>query len=134
MIVPIVGVLAAVFVVPPPWGPVLLIGVVVWELGEKFLWIRLISRYPVSTGREALIGLPVTATTFCRPLGRVRLRGETWQARCSSGARPGETLVVQGVDLITLIVERQHPRTGTADVGATSQSATDTTAGECPRL
>lgn len=109
MIVPIVGLLIAAFVLPPAWGAILLIGVIGWEVGEKLLWLRVIRAYPVTTGCEALIGLHVTATTACRPHGRVRLRGETWQARCNSGARPGETLVVQGVDLITLIVEKQHP-------------------------
>jgi len=54
------------------------------------------------------IGLPVTATTFCGPDGRVRLQGESWRARCSAGARPGEALVVEGVDLITLIVGKQR--------------------------
>lgn len=110
MVVPIVGLLIAAFVLPRFWGTILLIGVVAWEFGEKLFWVRLISRYPVATGREALIGLPVTATTVCRPHGRVRLWGETWQASCSTGARPGETLIVQSVDRITLIVGRQHPR------------------------
>jgi membrane-bound serine protease (ClpP class) len=108
MIVPIVGVLMAVFVLPATWGTALLAGVIAWELAEKVLWIRLIRRYPVAVGREALIGLPVTATTSCRPDGRVRLRGESWQARCSTGAQSGDALVVEDVDRITLIVGRRR--------------------------
>ena len=107
MVVAIVGVLVAVFVLPPGWGSVLLVGVILWEVTEKLFWIRLINRYPVAVGREALIGLPVIATTVCRPDGRVRLRGESWQARCSTGAQPGETLVVEDVERITLIVRKQ---------------------------
>jgi membrane protein implicated in regulation of membrane protease activity len=106
VVVPIVGVLLAVFVLPPRWGSVLLVGVILWEVAEKVLWIRLIRRYPVAVGRETLIGQPVTVTATCRPEGRVRLGGESWQARCSTGAQAGETLVVEGVDRITLIVTR----------------------------
>ena len=102
--VPVVGVVVAIFVLPPGWGTVLLVAVIFWEVTEKLFWIRLIGRYPVVVGREALIGMPVTATTACRPEGRVRLQGENWQARCSTGAQAGETLVVEGVDRITLIV------------------------------
>jgi membrane protein implicated in regulation of membrane protease activity len=106
VVVPVVGVVVAVFVLPPGWGTVLLVAVIVWEVTEKLFWIRFIGRYPVVVGREAMIGMSVTATTTCWPEGRVRLHGENWQARCSMGARPGETLVVEGVDRITLIVGR----------------------------
>ena len=78
----------AVFVLPPGWGTVLLVAVTVREM----------------TGRGAMIGMSVTAMTTCRPEGRFRFQG--WQARCSMGALPGETLVVAGVDRITLIMGR----------------------------
>jgi membrane-bound ClpP family serine protease len=106
VVVPVVGVVVAVFVLPPGWGAVLLVAVIVWEAAEKLFWIRLIGRYPVVVGREAMIGMSVIATTACWPEGRVRFQGENWQARCSMGARPGETLVVEGVERITLIVGR----------------------------
>ena len=104
MVVLVVAILLAVFVLPPGWGALLVAGVLVWECAEKVFWLRLIRRYPVAVGRETLIGLPVTAATVCGPEGRVRLRGESWKARCAAGARPGETLVVEGVERITLIV------------------------------
>jgi membrane protein implicated in regulation of membrane protease activity len=104
MVVLVVAILLAVFVLPPSWGALLVISVLVWEFAEKALWLRLIRRYPVAVGPEVLIGQPVTASTVCQPEGRVRLRGETWKARCASGAQPGETLVVEGVERITLIV------------------------------
>lgn len=109
MVVPIVGVLLAFLVLPRAWGTVLLVGVILWEVAEKLFWLRLIHRYPIAVGREALIGLSVTATSVCRPDGRVSLQGENWQARCSTGAQPGETLVVEDIQRITLIVGRRHP-------------------------
>ena len=104
MLVPIVGMLVAVWLLPPLWGIVLLSATIVWEVAEKLFWLRWVRRYPVAVGRETLIGAAVTAATACRPDGRVRLNGETWKARCAAGARLGERLVVQDVDRITLIV------------------------------
>jgi membrane-bound ClpP family serine protease len=59
-------------------------------------------RVPPAIGREALIGLPVTAVSACLPEGWVKLRGERWKARCSEGAGVGDPLVVEAV-------ERDHP-------------------------
>ena len=109
MVILAVAILLAAFVLPPPWGIGLVAGVLVWELAEKAFWFRLSRRYPVVVGRETLIGRPVTATTVCHPEGRVRLRGETWKARCALGAQPGETLVVESVEQTTLIVSKPHP-------------------------
>jgi len=84
---------------------VALLGVVIiWEVVEKFLWIRHSRRLPIAVGKEALVGLPVTAVSACLPEGRVRLGAESWKARCSDGAQAGDRLVVKDVDLITLIV------------------------------
>ena len=99
----------AIFVLPPSWGVAVLVGVLIWEVAEKLFWLRLINRYPIAVGSEALIGLPVTATTDCLPGGRVKLFGESWQARCSVGARFGETLVVEDVEQLTLVVGKAYP-------------------------
>jgi membrane protein implicated in regulation of membrane protease activity len=108
MVVPAVGFLLAFFVLPPRWGIPLLVAVLIWEIAEKLFWLRLIRRYPLAVGRETLIGMPVTAMSFSGPDGRVRLQGESWRARCSAGARPGDALVVEGVDLITLVVGKRR--------------------------
>jgi membrane-bound serine protease (ClpP class) len=108
MVVPAVGVLLAFFVLPPRWGIAVLVAVLIWEVAEKLFWLRLIRRYPLAVGRETLIGMPVTALSFTGSDGRVRLQGESWRARCSAGARPGEALVVEGVDLITLVVGKRR--------------------------
>ena len=89
MVVPAVGVLLAFFVLPPRWGIVVLVAVVIWEVAEKLFWLRLIRRYPVSVGRETLIGLPVTATTFCGPDGRVRPAGRELACALQRGSPAG---------------------------------------------
>jgi membrane-bound ClpP family serine protease len=96
--------LLSLFVLPSPWGVLLVACVIVWEVCEKTFWLRYTRRLPVVVGREALIGMPVTAVSPIRPEGRVRLHGENWKAYCSAGAQPGETLVVEAVEALTLIV------------------------------
>jgi membrane protein implicated in regulation of membrane protease activity len=109
MLLPLAALLAALFVLPPPSGVVVLAAVVVWELAEKGYWLAYSRRLPVLTGRESLLGQPVTALSSCRPDGRVRLLGESWSAHCREGAEPGDRLVVEDVDLITLVVGKQAP-------------------------
>ena len=106
MVLPAVGLLVALFVVPPGWGVGVLVAVIAWETAEKLFWLRITGRYPLVVGREALVGSTVTAITPCRPEGRVRLQGETWPARCAAGARSGETLVIEDIEQITLIVAK----------------------------
>jgi membrane protein implicated in regulation of membrane protease activity len=101
----IVGsILLAMFVAPTPWGPVLVGCAIVWEIAEKAFWFRYTKRIPVAVGREAMIGLPVTVVSPCQPERRVQLLGERWQARYTAGAGVGDTLVVEAVEQITVVV------------------------------
>jgi membrane protein implicated in regulation of membrane protease activity len=97
----------ALFVLPSPFGTALVVTVIVWEVAEKAYWVRASRRLPIVTGREALLGQEVTALSACRPLGRVRLQGESWSAHCREGAERGERLVVEDVQSITLVVGRE---------------------------
>ena len=101
----IVGsILLAVFVVRGPEGQLLVLGALLWEVAEKLFLLRYSKRMPPAVGREALIGLPVTAVSTCQPEGWVKLGGERWKAHCSEGAGLGDSLVVEAVEQITLIV------------------------------
>ena len=104
MFVLVGSVLLAISVVPAPWGQLLVGGALLWEIAEKMFLLRYSKRMPPVIGREALIGLPVTAVSACLPEGWVKLRGERWKARCSEGAGVGDSLVVEAVEQITLIV------------------------------
>ena len=42
----------------------------------------------------------------CRPLGEVRVRGELWRARCEEGADVGETVRIERLDGLTLVVRQ----------------------------
>ncbi len=75
------------------------------EVGEIYFWIRFLSRYRVTTGAEGMVGEKGEVIATCDPLGRVRVRGEIWNARCEGGAEQGERVVVAAVDGLTLVVE-----------------------------
>jgi membrane-bound serine protease (ClpP class) len=103
----LVGAIAlALFVLPPGWGLAIVVVAMVVEVAEVGFWIRFLRRYRVTTGAEGLIGARAEVIETCEPSGRVRLRGEIWQARCPAGANVGERVKVTGVDGLTLEVER----------------------------
>ena len=99
------AVLLAIFVVPKPWGLVLVAAAAVVEVGESFFWVHLSRRRRIQMGAETLIGASAEVMTECRPLGQVRVQGELWRARCELGASPGETVRIVGRDALTLLVE-----------------------------
>jgi membrane protein implicated in regulation of membrane protease activity len=96
----------ALFALPPAWGiAAVSLGIVV-EIAEVGFWVHFLRRYRISSGPEALIGRRAEVIEACEPLGRVRLRGEIWHARCDRGAAVGEGVVVSGLAGLTLQVER----------------------------
>ena len=93
------------FVLPAPWGLVAIVGGAAIEIGEAALFIRLSRRRRSTVGAEALIGAEARVVEPCRPLGRIRVRGELWRARCERGAEAGETVRVSAVEGLTLVVD-----------------------------
>ena len=99
------AILLAVFVVPAPWGVVLVAAAAVIEIGETFVWVWYSKRRRIQAGAETLIGARAEVVTACRPVGQVRLARELWRARAEAGAEVGETVRVVGRDGLTLLVE-----------------------------
>ncbi len=100
--------LVLLFLLPSPWNAVaFLVGIVLW-VGEVGLIARHWRGRKAQTGAQTLVGRTATVIAECRPLGQVRLSGESeiWRARCAEGAETGETVKVVGIDELTLIVER----------------------------
>jgi membrane-bound serine protease (ClpP class) len=95
----------ALFVLPPWLGLVAVATGIVVEVAEVGFWVRFLRRYRVRTGAEGLIGEVGEVVAACTPRGRVRLRGETWHARCPGSAGVGERVTVTGLDGLTLEVE-----------------------------
>lgn len=103
----VLAILAAIFLLPAPWDYVTVVSAAIVEAAELSLFVWYSNRRRARTGAEALPGAVGIVVETCRPLGRVRLVGELWQARCEEGADIGETVVVEslGPDL-TLNVRR----------------------------
>lgn len=101
----LVALALAIFVLPSPWGVVAVAAGGAVELVEAwFLWRWSHRRRPV-VGAEALIGARAIVASPCRPLGRVRVQGELWHARCDLGAAEGDVVEVVAVERLTLAVK-----------------------------
>jgi membrane-bound serine protease (ClpP class) len=105
------AILAAFLLLPAPWAIAVVVVAATVEVVEVTLWRRLL-RYRVRTGREALPGMTAEVVEDCDPLGRVRVRGELWNASCASPARAGERVVVRSIDGLRLEVERPPAPSG----------------------
>ncbi len=92
-------------VLDPPLGGILLALGAVMEVGEAIFWTRYLKRIRVRTGVEGMVGERAEVIEACEPRGRVRLRGEIWDARCERGAASGETVRVTGVERLLLHVD-----------------------------
>lgn len=104
----IIAILLAIFLVPSPWSIVVLVVACILEVGEITLlrrWSKRIGRRTkATTGAEAMTGKVAEVTDDCRPVGMVRLDGELWEARCEAGASRGDSVVVERLDGLTLVV------------------------------
>ena len=101
----VIAVILAVFVVPSPWGLVLVGVAALVEIGETFFWVWLSKRRRIQMGAETLIGAPALVVSPCRPEGQVPPARGAVGARCEAGADPGDTVRVVERDGLTLLVE-----------------------------
>jgi membrane-bound serine protease (ClpP class) len=62
-------------------------------------------RHRVQTGAEAMLGERAEAIGALDPAGRVRLRGEIWNARSSAPVPDGGEVRISAVDGLTLVVD-----------------------------
>ena len=98
------AILLAIFVLPSPWGIVAVVSGGLLDIGESLVLLRWSRRRRAATGAEALVGKRAVVVTPCRPVGQVRVAGELWAARCEAGADPGDSVIVEGIDELTLLV------------------------------
>jgi membrane-bound serine protease (ClpP class) len=111
----ILAILVALLFLDSPWSIVVIVVGCILEVGEVAVlrrWSKRIDRRTTATtGSEALIGREAEVVEECRPVGTVRVNGELWAASCAEGARTGETVRVNGVDGLTLVVSPRRVRT-----------------------
>jgi membrane-bound serine protease (ClpP class) len=91
---------------PWPWNlTAILVGITI-EAVELTWGLRLARRWRPQTGAEAMIGQLAEVVAPCHPNGQVRVQGELWEARCTSGADVGETVRIERLDGLILVVAR----------------------------
>jgi membrane-bound serine protease (ClpP class) len=88
------------------WATTLLLAVGLFELSQTVFWLRYTNRRSTVVGAETLVGRVVEVSDECRPVGRVRVHGELWNARCPEGAARGDRVRITGLNGLTLEVVR----------------------------
>jgi len=104
-----VAIILALFA-PWPWNLILVAGGVGVEVVELVWGLRLARRWRPQTGAEAMIGRLAKVVTPCHPTGHVRAQGELWEARCAEGAGVGESVRIEELEGLTLVVTRTSQR------------------------
>lgn len=100
----VIGIILLIFV-PRPWNFVVFAALLVGFVAEIAFWQRRLRSRKVKVGAQTLIGKSGRLVSDCRPDGQVHVAGEIWGAYCRAGADEGETVRVQAVNELTLIVE-----------------------------
>jgi len=100
----LLAIVLALFV-PWPWNLLVLFLGVVAEIGEVIWGRRLARRWRPKTGAEAMVGMRAEVVSPLHPTGQVHVNGELWEARSTVGADVGDTVVVRGMEGLTLVVE-----------------------------
>jgi membrane-bound ClpP family serine protease len=99
----IIAVLLALFVLPSPWGVIVVIGAIGLEAVEIWWGLRL-ARGRSSVGVQALVGKRGRAATDLDPVGQVLIEGERWGARAARPVAVGTTIEVLSVNGLELEV------------------------------
>jgi membrane-bound serine protease (ClpP class) len=112
----IVALLLAVFVLPSPWGLILVVLAFALEIFEIRWGLRL-ARRRSDTGLQAMVGKRGEAATDINPSGQVLVEGERWSAHSAKAVGIGTTVQILSVHGLELEVEPVFP--GPIDTYAT---------------
>ena len=116
----IIAILLALFVLPSPWGLVVVLCAGVLEVFEITWGLRL-ARRRSSVGAHTLIGREAIVVRALDPVGQVTIDGERWKARAATGAAVGARVVIERIDGLTLEV-RVYTSVSDAETGGPLRS------------
>ena len=103
----IIAILLALFVLPSPWGVVVVLCAACLEVVEVTWGIRL-ARRRSSVGAQTLVGREAVVVRALEPDGQVTIDGERWQAHSPIPAPLGATVVIERIDGLTLEVRTRR--------------------------
>lgn len=101
----LIALLLAIFLLPSPWGIIVVVTALAIDLVEVGVGIWYSKRRRSKVGSETLVGATGVALDVLRPDGQVKVDGEIWRASCATGCDAGAAIVVRAVDGLTLEVE-----------------------------
>jgi membrane-bound serine protease (ClpP class) len=101
----LLALLFAIFVLPAPWGVVVVVVAAAIDVIEVGVGLRWSNRRKATVGADTLVGATGVAVGELGPDGQVKLNGEIWSARCDGGCDAGTSVVVRAIDGLTLEVE-----------------------------
>jgi membrane-bound serine protease (ClpP class) len=101
----LIALLLAIFLIPSPWGIILVAGALVVDVIEVSVGLWYSKRRRATVGTDALLGVTGVAIDDLSPEGQVKVNGEIWRARCEEGCEAGSSVVVRAVNGLTLEVE-----------------------------
>jgi membrane protein implicated in regulation of membrane protease activity len=116
----IVSILLALFVLPSPWGFVVVICGALIEIVEV-TWGLKLARKRSTIGAHTLIGREAVVVRALDPVGQVTIDGERWKARCATGAALNARVVIEKIEGLTLEV-RVYSEVSAADTGGAARS------------
>jgi membrane-bound serine protease (ClpP class) len=108
-VLPLAAGLTLFFVLPHPWNGLGLAAGLLWEIAGNVYGLRWSQRAAPLVGTDALVGVDAIVVIACAPRGRVKVGGETWQARSQIAVKPGQSVCVRAVEGLTLHVEPRRP-------------------------
>ena len=100
----LVTVLLALFVLPSPWGAIVVFLGLFLELGEIAVGLH-VRRRRTRVGHETMVGRQAQVLQDLSPTGLVLIDGERWKARASAPAPRGSKVVITAVNGLELEVE-----------------------------
>ena len=105
----LIALLLAIFLLPSPWGFVVVACALVVDVLEVSVGLWYSKRRRATVGTNALVGLTGVAIGDLFPEGQVKVNGEIWRARCEAGCDAGAAVVIRAVNGLTLEVEPARP-------------------------
>jgi membrane protein implicated in regulation of membrane protease activity len=99
----IVAILLALFVLPSPWGLVVVLAAGCLEVVEITWGLRL-ARRRSSVGAHTLIGRRAVVVRALDPEGQVAIDGERWTARSATPVPVDAPVVIESIEGLTLAV------------------------------
>ena len=103
----LVAIVLGLVFLPWPWSVLAILGCLAVETAELTWGLRLARRWKPKTGAEAMIGKEAEVVARCHPFGQVRVQGELWQARCDEGADVRDTVRIERIEGLTLVVTKE---------------------------